>query len=937
MHPLRDLLQGAYDDPAVNQYHPATKQGDQAMITRSGKARSSRARSSLFSNQTSARSAVSLAVAVALTAPSALYAQDTTRDDKLEEILVTGFKASLENSAEIKKTSSSIVEVVTAEEIGKLPDASIAESIARLPGLTAQRLNGRGQVISVRGLGPDFTSSLLNGREQVSVGDNRGVEFDQYPSELLSGVVVYKTPDATLTSQGLGGTVNLRTVRPLDYGKRALAANLRYEMNEIDALNAGAENTGLRYSGSYIDQFNDGTVGVAIGLAHMSNPSQEERFNAWGYADGPANNKVIGGSKPFARSGELTRDGIIGVLEFKPSDTFSAAVDVYYSEFEETQYLRGIELPLQWSAASLQSGFQSSGGLITQGQFNGVKGIVRNDINLRDAKLFAAGLNMKFNVGESWTGEVDASTSRTKRKDFIIETYSGTGPGGTGATDNMGFTLGETGAVFTSTVNYASSSVIKLTDPGGWGQTGYYNNPAVEDELTQFRVSADRDLEGRIAGVTVGVNYTDRSKDLLVDEYFLGLAGTATTANIANPIGVTDLSFLGITSGMISYDPLAVIDNGTMVKRRNSNWDVRIKSWEVEEKVTTGYLKFDLDAELAAKPLTGNFGVQVVQTDQSSTGDAALNDYGVVRGTRVSGGKKYTEVLPSLNLTLRTNEDQFVRFAIARTLARPRMDEMNASRNFSFNAANATQTDINRSPWSGGGGNPELKPWLARAFDLSFENYFEGRKGYVAVAGFYKDLENYIFVQPELFDFTGFPTGGVTPRLTQGLYFAPRNGEGGNIYGAELTAQVTGEMIASGLSGFGVLLNASKTKTSIEDPDSPGRALPGYSEDVVNVTLFYEAAGFSARVSNRYRSDFLGEVAGFGNGRNFRLVEGESVVDAQIGYRFSGSLEGISLMLQGFNLSDERFGTFNEVDSRQIIDSQRYGRSYMLGVSWSAK
>lgn len=405
----------------------------------------------------------------------------------------------------------------------------------------------------------------------------------------------------------------------------------------------------------------------------------------------------------------------------------------------------------------------------------------------------------------------------------------------------------------------------------------------------------------------------------------------------ANPIGTTNLSFLGINSGMVSYDPLAIIENGTMVKRRNSNWDVRIKSWEVEEKVTTGYVKFDVETEMGSRPLTGNFGVQVVQTDQGSTGDAALNDYGVVRGTRVSGGTKYTEVLPSLNLTLATGDDQFVRFAVARTLARPRMDEMNASRNFSFNPANATQTDINRSPWSGGGGNPELKPWLARAFDLSYENYFSDRKGYVAVAGFYKDLENYIFVQPELFDFAGYPTGGITPRLTQGLYYAPRNGDGGNIYGAEFTAQLTGEMLSPALSGFGVLLNASKTKTSIEDPDSPGRALPGYSEDVVNLTLFYEAQGFSARVSNRYRSDFLGEVSGFGNGRTFRLVEGESVIDAQIGYRFSGRLEGVSVMLQGFNLNDERFGTFNEVDARQVIDSQRYGRSYMLGVSWSAK
>jgi len=121
-------------------------------------------------------------------------AGQTTEDNAVEEITVTGIRASIENSIALKKASSSIVETVSAEDIGKLPDTSIAESLARLPGLTAQRLDGRAQSISVRGLGPDFNTVLLNSREQVSTSDNRGVEFDQYPSEILSGVVVYKTP-----------------------------------------------------------------------------------------------------------------------------------------------------------------------------------------------------------------------------------------------------------------------------------------------------------------------------------------------------------------------------------------------------------------------------------------------------------------------------------------------------------------------------------------------------------------------------------------------------------------------------------------------------------------------------------------------------------------------------------------------------------------------
>ena len=116
----------------------------------------------------------------------------------LDTVVVTGIRGGIERAIDIKKDSTSIVEAISAEDIGKLPDVSIAESIARLPGVAAQRVAGRAQVLSVRGLSPDFSTTLLNGRELVSTGDNRSVEFDQYPSELMAGVTIYKTPDAAL-------------------------------------------------------------------------------------------------------------------------------------------------------------------------------------------------------------------------------------------------------------------------------------------------------------------------------------------------------------------------------------------------------------------------------------------------------------------------------------------------------------------------------------------------------------------------------------------------------------------------------------------------------------------------------------------------------------------------------------------------------------------
>jgi len=195
------------------------------------------------SMSTSRRSALSLAVAAALALPAVTHAADG-----LEEVVVTGIRAGIEGAIQIKSTSDSIVEAVSAEDIGKLPDTSIAESISRLPGLTSQRAEGRASAISLRGTDPGFTTALMNGREQVSTGDNRSVEFDQYPSELLSSVVVYKTPDAQLVGQGLAGTIDLRTVRPLDFGKRAVALNLRGEQNSNGNLGADSDDNGYRAS-----------------------------------------------------------------------------------------------------------------------------------------------------------------------------------------------------------------------------------------------------------------------------------------------------------------------------------------------------------------------------------------------------------------------------------------------------------------------------------------------------------------------------------------------------------------------------------------------------------------------------------------------------------------------------------------------------------------
>ncbi|MEZ5998042.1 MAG: TonB-dependent receptor plug domain-containing protein [Hyphomonas sp.] len=297
-------------------------------------------------------------------------------EGRLDTVVVSGFRQSIANSIATKRTSTSIVEAISAEDIGKLPDNSIAESLARLPGLTAQRLRGRAQVISVRGLGPDFTTALLNGREQVTAGDNRGVEFDQYPSELLSQVLVYKSPDAALMGQGLAGTADLRTVRPLDHGERTISVSARYEYADIGALNPDSDDNGYRFTGTYIDQFANDTLGIMLAFADQSSPTQAERWDSWGYPTTGANNDLLlGGAKPYVESRDLDRTAFAGTLQYEPTAAFRTSIDVLQSNFKDAGNLRGIELPLAWGGATLAPGYTVDNGFVTSGIFENVRAL----------------------------------------------------------------------------------------------------------------------------------------------------------------------------------------------------------------------------------------------------------------------------------------------------------------------------------------------------------------------------------------------------------------------------------------------------------------------------------------------------------------------------------------------------------------------------------
>ncbi len=893
---------------------------------------------------------------MALLSTQSFYGQsDPTNDEAIEELdafEVTGsFAGSLAAATEAKKIAPLVVEALVAEDIGKLPDTSIAESLSRLPGLTSQRVNGRSQVISIRGFPGDFATGLLNGREQATTSSNRNIEFDQYPAELLNGALVYKTTNASLVNQGLSGTVDLKTVRPLDYGKRAVAANLFYEWTGKDALNAGSNKGGWRGSATYIDQFNDDTVGLALGYAYMNKPGQGEQWNAWGYPtvtdpnDPSQSAFLIGGAKPFVRSSELIRNSFMGSLQNKVSDNVKSTVDLFYSKFEETQLLRGIEIPLAWSSAQFQAGSEVvRDGLVESGTFGNVFGVVRNDIVEREADIFSGGWNLEFSNLGNWTITTDLSLSQVEREDIVLETYSGTGSNQSGTPDVIDFSLvGGTGAVFTPTIDYTDTNVIVLTGPQGWGgdivpggQLGYLKTPTTEDKVWQAQAAAEYAMDNNwLDSLTFGLGFTSRTKD----EYELGdyIAGANGATEIPfESIGNTDLSFIGIP-GMASYDPIAQLNSGVYEVIINPNADVQAADWEVEEELINTYVQANVNTMLGNMPVTGDIGLQYVHTDQSSTGLAASGTGSSTVSEFVTDSYSYDDWLPSMNLNFNVADGHFVRFYAGRQVMRQRMSNMRAGFQWSYDEAKADINDPIDGPWSGSGGNTQLEPWRADAFDLSWEWYFPDGAGYLAVAGFYKNLKTYTFTEKQLADFTGFPITGDEPATRTGTLDVPTNGSGGQIKGLEFSLSLPGETFADVLTGFGFLGNYALTDSSVQpNPGNPSEQLPGFSKHAGSVTLYYERYGFSARLSARYRDDYRANVSTFGpRGEDFRTVTAETLIDAQVSYAFgNGPLEGLTIIAQGYNLNDEPLFTFENDDERLVRDYQSYGPSYSIGASY---
>jgi TonB-dependent receptor len=925
----------------------------------------------LAAGAVNAADTVDAAAAAAATAdkPADAAAADATEAEKdktkeLKSVKVVGIRRGIEDAIDTKKSSTSIVESISAEDIGKLPDVSIAESISRLPGLSAQRVAGRAQVISVRGLSPDFSTTLLNGRELVSTGDNRSVEFDQYPSELMAGVTVYKTPDAGLVGQGLSGTINMKTVRPLDFAEPVFVISGRLSHNSLGSA-ANSDADGNRFNASWITQNSDRTVGFAIGYSHSDTPVQENQvglYEPWeeigptwrpGVPSGagcPASHTnctyYSEGIKALRRTGYTKRDGVMATLQFRPSDKWTSTFDVFASRATQEDTANQFEVNLgdyngTGTHILVTNPVINDNLTFVGGDAHNLYPLVRGMYNKRKDKINAFGWNNEFSWGPA-TVVADISWSKATRDELNLENNTQLYPFPQLDTVHLAYDSNDFSQL-TPDMDYSDPSKLFLANTI-YG-SGYGKTPNVKDELKSFKLEANLPTSSDSAffsSFDFGVNYADREKEKHQPEapILLGPQGV-TPIDSQFQYGLVDLGFAGV--GMIpSWNvPAAVAKYMTFDPNEDADFLVA-KAWKVDETITSAWFKANVDTTWGSVPVRGNFGLQLQHTDQSST--ANVFDHSKPAGEEIvefTNGKTYNDWLPSMNLAFSLTDDQVLRVALARQVARARVDQLRASLDFGVDTATGKP--------GASGGNPLLDPWRANAFDISWEHYFQGTKGYVAAAYFYKKLTSYIFTQTQDgYDFSDLvasyvPPPGGHPALNEGTLTGPFNGQGGKLSGIELTASIPFELFSESLQGFGVIANASFNDSNIQirDPDSASSVgggdidLPGLSKHVYNFTAYYEHNGFEVRFNQRRRSDFIGEIGDFAANRKLRYVEGENITDGQISYNFDegSSLHGLSLLLQGTNLTNAHYRTYAGSKDRPL-ENIEWGRTILLGASY---
>ena len=872
--------------------------------------------------------------------------EETEEVVEIEEIRVTGsrFQRSLSDALDEKRRASEIIEALSAEDIGELPGTSVAESLAKLPGVSYTRNAFGANNVSVRGLGAVLTSGTLNDRDLASEWGDRSVSFNMFPAELISRASLYKAPSASHVEGGIGGTLNLQTARALEWGERYVAVNVRGRYNDLAGDLPDGEEFGYRGSIAYLDQFADDTLGIAIGYAGQYAPvvgadsqiyesvTVDNGGEIGGFPDGfGATNdfNIPYGSEYSFYGGTTDRHSVLGTVQWNPVENFEINIDSFFSSFNLTEADAGLRLSGLGSFGNQWLNVETDGFNVTGGTLTCTYEEVNNCIH-RGTGQDLAGFGVKgyaeselhsYGIGGKWT-----AGSLTLHYDFSYSKATGNDD-----YDSLGY------RPYNGVPGSLELVVPASTFGGNDGGAAFLTSPLDFTDLSTNRIDAyrfiDNDREDEIftykfdaeygvdypffSAFKAGIRLVNRDNLLVRREArFDPMAEHVESSVAIDPVFVSGVFNLSQVDSVFDANPVLVLDaegiRDTIFADIQSQEQASAGHF-IEEDVKAYYVQADFETDaFFGIPVSGNFGVRVVTTDVDTQGISTVEDVEMP----VSTSDKYTEVLPSANINFFPTDDIVVRLAGSRVLARPAITFLTPG----------TDTYRNRSTGisniyggANGGGNPYLRPYIANQFDLSFEKYFD-RDTAFALAFFYKDMDTFI---------TQDRVESGPPENT--VRFTAANGAGGRILGIEATVQHTfANLLPEGYGDVGVYTTYTWTDSNIELSEtfnSSTFGLDGQSKHLGNVTLHYHRDKFGARASYRYRSEFTRPQR---PARAFTINRSEGDLSFQVSYDFNKQLR---LFVEGWGLLNEPRDNYHGLDSLQG-QYTLFGRNIQIGASY---
>jgi TonB-dependent receptor len=901
--------------------------------------------------------------------PPAAQVGAATADD----IVVTGIRSSLASSARIKRDAQQIVDSISAEDVGKFPDANIAESLQRITGVAIDRSGGEGQFITVRGLGPEFNTVLVNGRVMATDNPGREFSFDVLSSNMIQRTDVFKSSVPELQEGGIGATVNIITARPLDgrsgFHVAASAGGIYDTLREkvspdfsaVTSLTNDEKTLGIVLSGSYTDRRSQldyvQTDGWLYGQQNVVNGSATSAGLTTAALGRTGTVVNVPQNLAFARQEDRRRRiNLAGAVQAQLNDQLLLTVDGIYSKFDvfthrnifanfySAPYI-GLEVDGTGSAIGFnrpgQQFLAANPGLAGSVSLSQNDNIVNN--NDRLTQTYQIGGNLKWNPAENVEVRLDASTSRAKQRNptqFVVV--------GSLAQTSPRFDLNK-GEDLPTASNFGN-----ITDPSLMRAhyTGVENN-RVSDRSSEFHIDTDYKIHDSILkSVRIGMAYSDRTKER---RFFNNSDGGCAYCGYDIPMDTSLLSpyklsnFLPGVSGsdnvpqqFFTYDANAVIaflSNPANLARARQGRTAAEQAAEAARLLALPGGPYGV-RENPGSMLNVNERLLATYVAMSFGGDNWSANAGVrvVRTQTVSRGFEQ----PVVDITNTRGDDTLVFTYGASTPVSVRNSYVNAlpSANIKFNVTEKliaraafsqtvtrpTLTDLGVDNSFGGrisvpqssGGNPTLEPFKSTNYDLSLE-YYLNSISYVSAGAFYKTLDNFLELQ-------------TLPVQRFGRTFQDtrtRNGQTGYIRGIEVGGQYTFDWLPSALSGFGVAGNYTYVESKAERDSSLADYECGYnglSPHSANGSVFFEKYGLSARGSYNWRSEYLRACrSDQGRPRN-RSSYGQ--FDFNVGYDVTPNVQ---VYVQGVNVTNQRIHEWSAIEERFLL-LQETGARYNFGA-----